>query len=226
MLNTKKSLSLLSPYLHLSLFIIFLFVFALSTSPVHAFDASNAGDFAKQANTEGVGATETDINVMAANIAKAAFSIGGIIFFLLIFYGGYTWLMARGEEEQVQKAQNIIIGAIIGLFIMVGSYAITNFVLSRMFGGGQSSPATSAGAGEPKGPIGCCLNEVEAKGGSLDWGNTHWWNSEITDQETCVTNIKTCTKDDQLCESKNGAWYDNITDADACWDLAKSKPTN
>src|SRR3989338_1421180 len=203
----------------------FVFLFSASTVFAEKFTAQNAAGFAADANTK-IGAEEIDIEPLAGRIAKAAFSIGGIIFFLLIFYGGYTWLMARGEEEQITKAQNIIIGAIIGLFIMVGSYAITNFVLSRMISGGGGPLATSGPAAIPKGPLGCCLNEVEAVGGFWDVGNTHWWNSEITDQETCVTNIKTCTKEDQLCESHNGAWYDNITDADECWALAEGKKTN
>ncbi|MBI4427353.1 MAG: hypothetical protein HY569_02650 [Candidatus Magasanikbacteria bacterium] len=222
-----SKIKFLSPLSLTSLFIFVSLSFLFFATPVYAakFDASSAAGFAKQANTE-VGADEIEYTEVAARIAKAAFSIGGIIFFLLIFYGGYTWLMARGEEEEITKAQNIIIGAIIGLFIMVGSYAITNFVLSRMIGGGSGSPATSGPPAEPTGPLGCCLNEVQAPSSIWDIGSTHHWNSEITDEETCVTHIKTCTKEDELCESQNGSFIPNITDADECWAVAQKTPTN
>ena len=47
-------------------------------------------------------------------------------------YAGYLWMTARGEEEKITKAQNIIKGTIIGLIVVMSAYAITYFVTSGL----------------------------------------------------------------------------------------------
>jgi len=48
-------------------------------------------------------------------------------------------MMARGNDEQVKEAQNMIRRAIIGLLIIIGAYAITYFVFSYLpWGAGGS----------------------------------------------------------------------------------------
>ena len=61
-------------------------------------------------------------------IISIALSFIGVIFLALLIYGGYTWMIARGNEQAVEKAKSIIINAIIGLVIVVAAYAITAFV--------------------------------------------------------------------------------------------------
>lgn len=56
----------------------------------------------------------------------------GVIFFVLMLYAGFLWMTARGNEEQVKKAQELIQSAIIGIVIVFMSYVITNFVLGRL----------------------------------------------------------------------------------------------
>ena len=49
----------------------------------------------------------------------------GVLFFLLALYGGFLWMTARGDTEQVQKGKDILINAITGLVIVMLAYAIT-----------------------------------------------------------------------------------------------------
>lgn len=65
---------------------------------------------------------------LTGTIIGSALSIIGVIFFILLVYGGFLWMTARGEEGPIKKAQETIIAATIGLIIVLGSYAITNFV--------------------------------------------------------------------------------------------------
>ena len=58
----------------------------------------------------------------------AALTLVGLIFLILMVYGGYLWMTARGAEEQIGKAQKIIYGTIIGLVVVLSAYAITVFV--------------------------------------------------------------------------------------------------
>lgn len=62
-------------------------------------------------------------------IIQATLSFLGVIFFLLMIYGGFLWMTAQGNEQQVDKAKKLITAAIIGLVIVVAAYAISYFVV-------------------------------------------------------------------------------------------------
>ena len=55
----------------------------------------------------------------------------GMIFLILMLYGGYLWMTAAGKEERVTKAKNLITAAIIGVIIVVSAYAISYFVIEK-----------------------------------------------------------------------------------------------
>ena len=76
--------------------------------------------------------TETTLAETIGLVVKAALSMVGAIFLLLMVYAGYLWMTARGEEEMVKKSQKIIISSIIGLIIVVASYTLTNFVVGAI----------------------------------------------------------------------------------------------
>ncbi len=61
-------------------------------------------------------------------IIKIILSFLGVIFLVLMIYGGYTWMTARGNEQQVTKAKDLIIAAVIGLIIVLSAYAITAYI--------------------------------------------------------------------------------------------------
>lgn len=46
----------------------------------------------------------------------------------LMVYAGFIWLMARGNEEQITKAKDMIIGTVIGLLVILGSYSFMYYV--------------------------------------------------------------------------------------------------
>lgn len=65
-------------------------------------------------------------------IISAVLSILGIVFLVLIIYGGFTWMTAAGNEKGVAKAKNILMRATIGLVIVLFSYAISSFILGAL----------------------------------------------------------------------------------------------
>ncbi len=69
---------------------------------------------------------------LAGTIIGYGLAFVGVIFFVLMLYAGFLWMTARGNEEQVKKAQELIQSAIIGMIIIFLSYVITNFVLVRL----------------------------------------------------------------------------------------------
>lgn len=72
--------------------------------------------------------TKDDIPTLVGSIIGTALSMIGVIFFILMIYGGFIWMTAHGESSRVDKARDTIFAAIMGVIIVIGSYAITQFV--------------------------------------------------------------------------------------------------
>ena len=81
-------------------------------------------------------------------IIGAALSLTGIIFFILAVYAGFLWMTARGDETQAKKARETIIMAVTGLVIILGAYAITDFVFSSVEPPKKTSAQTNLGPGD------------------------------------------------------------------------------
>ena len=56
----------------------------------------------------------------------------GIIAVIIVLYGGFKWMTAAGNEEQVAEAKKMIIAGIFGLAIILAAYAIASFVVSSL----------------------------------------------------------------------------------------------
>ncbi|MBI4135876.1 hypothetical protein HY477_04045 [Candidatus Uhrbacteria bacterium] len=70
-----------------------------------------------------------DIRIFLAGLIQVALSVVGVIFLIMVFYGGYLWLTAGGNEEQVTKSQGIIRYALIGFSITLGALIITRAIV-------------------------------------------------------------------------------------------------
>ena len=113
---------------------IILAVITLSSIPVRVFSQGNlnqAGDNLQNVQKGIGGNVPSDLSAVVGNIIKTVLSLVGIIFLVLTVYAGFLWMTARGDDEQVNKAKEIIKSSIMGLFITVSSYAITVFITSR-----------------------------------------------------------------------------------------------
>lgn len=75
-----------------------------------------------------------DIKITIGRAIGAVLALVGIIFFILMIYGGMLWMMARGDEAQVTKARELITAAIIGLVIVLSAYAITSYLGTQLTG--------------------------------------------------------------------------------------------
>jgi len=90
---------------------------------------------------------EGSIGETVAVIIKAFLSFLGIIFVILIIYGGYLWMTARGNEEQVNKAKDTLQKAIIGLIIILAAYSITYTIFNELpFNGGTGGSGGLVGS--------------------------------------------------------------------------------
>lgn len=67
-----------------------------------------------------------------AKVVQVVLSLLGVVFLGLTIYGGYLWMMARGNEEDLKKAQEVLRGAVIGLIIVISAYAISYYIISKI----------------------------------------------------------------------------------------------
>lgn len=56
----------------------------------------------------------------------------GLITTVMIIVGGFMWLFAAGNEDKIQKAQQLIKGALIGLAIIMSAYGIAQYVFNQI----------------------------------------------------------------------------------------------
>jgi hypothetical protein len=49
-----------------------------------------------------------------------------------MIYAGITWMIARGNEQKVAQAKDMIINSVIGIIIVFAAYAITSFIGTRI----------------------------------------------------------------------------------------------
>jgi Type IV secretion system pilin len=122
----------------------------------------------------------SNLGSVTNTVIASAFYILGTVFLGLTIYGGFVWIKSAGREEEVTRARKIVTTAVIGLVILLSSYAITNFILQRASGVPVGGGAMQDSAGDTSG-LGCCLSSTEEtklplsqsdcleKGGAFVW---------------------------------------------------------
>lgn len=101
-----------------------------------------------QAEDYGLGATASRAGLqtkdtvpqLAGNVIGTALSMISVIFFILMVYGGFLWMTAHGDDAMVKKAQDTITAAVIGIVIILASYAITSYVTKSVESGESPTP--------------------------------------------------------------------------------------
>ncbi|MBD3248391.1 hypothetical protein GF382_03850 [Candidatus Falkowbacteria bacterium] len=78
---------------------------------------------------EEVGLGEEDPRSIAASLVNTILGFLGILAVIIILIGGFKWMTAAGNEEQVGQAKKVIISGVIGLVIVLASWGIASFVL-------------------------------------------------------------------------------------------------
>jgi TRAP-type C4-dicarboxylate transport system permease small subunit len=70
------------------------------------------------------------------NLVPFVITIGGIMLFLILMWGGYDYVTSQGTPEKIKSANAKITAAIIGFVLLVLSFLITR-IISYIFGVGQ-----------------------------------------------------------------------------------------
>lgn len=83
---------------------------------------------------ESAGLGTTGLYTIIGRIIKIFFGILAAVALVLIIFAGYKWMTAAGDEKQIEDAKNILKNGVIGLAIIASSFAITQFVMSKLMG--------------------------------------------------------------------------------------------
>ncbi|MFC1810521.1 hypothetical protein ACFLZH_03405 [Patescibacteria group bacterium] len=79
---------------------------------------------------------EGSIRALALNIVNFFLLFLGLIAVIMIIYGGISYVTAAGNQEKIEKAKKVIMYAIVGIVIVLISFALVRTVIS---GAGQGS---------------------------------------------------------------------------------------
>ncbi len=72
--------------------------------------------------------TSDDPAVIIGNIIKGILGLTGVIALAAFVAGGVIWMTSGGNPERVKKGRDILVWAVIGLFIVFSSYSILRYV--------------------------------------------------------------------------------------------------
>ncbi len=95
---------------------------------------------------ETAGFGDASVGSIIAAIIRAILGLLAAIFMVLMILSGFRWMTAAGNESQVEKAQETIKAALIGLIVVLAAYAITYYVFTYLpFSAGQAGSETGSG---------------------------------------------------------------------------------
>jgi hypothetical protein len=115
-------------------------VFTLALTNVALADANNLLWGEQQANVQNAtGLGNEDPRTMAGSVIRILLGFLGIIAVIIILYGGFKWMTAAGNEDQVGQAKKMIGAGVIGLVIILAAFAIANFVVNALYNATNAS---------------------------------------------------------------------------------------
>lgn len=80
------------------------------------------------------GLPEGTLPGLIALVIRAALVLVGITALGFIVYGGFRYIISKGDEGEVENAKKTITYAVIGIIVIGLAYAIVEFVVQGVFG--------------------------------------------------------------------------------------------
>ncbi len=121
----------------LAVFLLLSFIIgAGATSPVLAQNSNINSNLTAFGTASGL--PNVDLVTFVGNLVRIFLGMIGVVLVLIIIYAGWIWMTAEGDPTKVDKAKKIITNAIIGLIIMMLSFAIATFIMGWLGGKGNN----------------------------------------------------------------------------------------
>lgn len=117
--------------------------FHVLASHVAVMFAGSAGSEIVKGAGEACGSScgPSSIVTLFKNIANVLTFLIGSVSVLMILYGGFRYVISRGDQANVKAAKDTILYAVMGVVVAVIAYAVVQFVVASI--GGAAAPAPS-----------------------------------------------------------------------------------
>ncbi len=107
---------------------------AEETKPCPDPNAAISDDYGLKSTADcaGIPTNNVEPTKVASAIINTVLGIVGVLAVVMIIYGGFLWLTSGGNEEKLSQAKTLLQNVVIGLFIILASYAIANFIVNSL----------------------------------------------------------------------------------------------
>ena len=95
-----------------------------------AVDQINKGFNDEMVTADSSTDTSKVVSGLVGRIIKIFLGIIGTIALLVFLYSGIIWMVAGGNETRQKKAQDSLVWAAIGLFVIFASYVFVSYLIS------------------------------------------------------------------------------------------------
>ena len=82
--------------------------------------------------------TQDTLDAVLGRIIRTVLSVLGSVFLILMFFAGWLWMRASGNQEKVDKAKKQIKTLVIGLVSIIAAYALSSWVVRLLVSGSGS----------------------------------------------------------------------------------------
>jgi type IV secretory pathway VirB2 component (pilin) len=72
---------------------------------------------------------QKDPNDAIAGILNTVYLVAGMVAVITIVIAGMVYVTSRGDPGKVKQARNAIVGALVGLVIVMSAFVITQFII-------------------------------------------------------------------------------------------------
>ena len=70
----------------------------------------------------------TDFSQLIGRGINVAMGVIGSIALVMFIYGGFLWMIPRGESDKAEKGRNILVWSSLGIVVIFASYALLQFI--------------------------------------------------------------------------------------------------
>lgn len=105
----------------------FVFAGSQTTKRINsALDAAGQTGFGQSGKQIGLGG-------LVGSYVTVFLGFVGTIAFVIFLYGGFLWMTARGNEDQVAQAKQYLFNGTIGVVVIVLAYSAAYFITSQLY---------------------------------------------------------------------------------------------
>lgn len=81
---------------------------------------------------EETGLGSEDPRIVVARIIRVFLGFLGIVAIAIVLYGGFLYMISGGADQKVDKAKKWLSNGLIGLIIILTSFAVTSYIINRL----------------------------------------------------------------------------------------------